>query len=51
MITLPPLTPDEYAYLMRLLGAPSDQGVKTLGVGLTAEGAIGLRQKLEHATR
>lgn len=50
MITLPPLTPNEHAYLLRLLGAPSDQGVKTLGVGLTAEGAIRLRQKLEGAS-
>ena len=40
------LTRDEYEYLYRLLGGPSEQGIKTLGQGLTADGAITLRQKL-----
>ena len=41
------LTPDEHAYLLRLLGGPSEQGTRTLGVGLTAEGVIAFREKVE----
>lgn len=40
------LTRDEYDYMYRLLGGPSQQGIKTLGEGLTAAGAISLRSKL-----
>lgn len=45
------LTTDEYAYLMRLLGGASDQGIKTLGVGLTAVGVLELRDKMERAEK
>jgi hypothetical protein len=49
MITIS-LTLDEYDYLYRLLGGPSEQSIKTLGQGLTADGAITLRQKLARLT-
>lgn len=42
-----PFTKDELDYLIRILGGPSDQGIKTLGEGLTAVGCIALRKKLE----
>ena len=38
---------DELSYLIRILGGPSDQGIKSLGTGLNAVGAIALRHKLE----
>lgn len=41
------LTPNEHAYLLRLLGGASDQGIKTLGEGLNALGVIELRKKME----
>jgi hypothetical protein len=44
-ITLPPVTPDEYEYIMRLLGADSDIGIRDLGKGLTGAGVIRLRDK------
>lgn len=40
------LTREEHEYIYRLLGGPSEQGIKTLGEGLTADGDITLRQKL-----
>lgn len=43
------LTPDEYNYIMRLLGGDTEQGIKTLGVGLTAVGVLALRDKMERA--
>lgn len=43
MIALPPVTPDEYRHLMRLLGAPGDIGPRSLGVGLTGAGVMSLR--------
>lgn len=43
MINLPPVTPDEYRHLMRLLGAPGDIGPRSLGVGLTGAGVMSLR--------
>jgi len=49
MITLPPITPDEYNHIMRLLGAPGDIGPRSLGVGLTAEGVIDLRTRFKMA--
>lgn len=45
MITLPPVTPDEYRHLMRLLGAPGDIGPRSLGVGLTGAGVMSLRAR------
>lgn len=40
------LTPDERDYLIRLLGGPSQQGTRTLGVGLTAVGVLAFRDKV-----
>ena len=45
MITLPPVTKDEYRHIMRLLGAPGDIGPRSLGVGLTGAGVMDLRGK------
>ena len=45
MITLPPVTPDEYRHLMRLLGAAGDIGPRSLGQGLTGSGVMELRAR------
>lgn len=44
-IQLPPVTPDEYRHLMRLLGAAGEIGPRSLGVGLNGAGVIGLRAR------
>ncbi len=43
------LTPDEHAYLLRMLGGPSTQGTRTLGEGLSGEGVVAFRRKVEEA--
>ena len=43
------LTPDERDYLVRMLGGPSEQGTRTLGVGLTGQGVLAFRQKVFEA--
>lgn len=43
------LTDDERDYLIRMLGGPSEQGTRTLGVGLTGEGVLAFRKKVERA--
>ena len=45
MITLPPVTADEYRHIMRLLGAPGDIGPRSLGQGLTGAGVMSLRAR------
>lgn len=41
------LTPDELAYLIKALGGKLDMSTKVLGSGLTAQGVLALRAKLE----
>lgn len=47
-VNLPPVTRDEYNHLMRLLGAPSEIGTRSLGEGLTGDGVNNLRTKFEN---
>lgn len=42
-----PLTPAEYAEIRRWLGCPGHDGKRVLGEGLTGEGMIALRRKVE----
>lgn len=42
-----PLTPAEYAEVRRWLGCPGHGGKRVLGEGLTGEGMITLRRKVE----
>lgn len=42
-----PLTPAEYSEIRRWLGCPGHDGKRVLGEGLTGEGMIALRRKVE----
>lgn len=45
------LTDDERAYILKCLGGPLDMATRILGTGLTAQGVIALRQKLQGPVR
>lgn len=42
-----PLTPAEYAEIRRWLGCPGHDGKRVLGEGLTGEGMLTFRRKVE----